>query len=191
MQMRTNAAKISIYLTSLAVLFATTAACSSSTSGGVDAGTGNEGGGELADDAAALLDSGPVPDTASDARFSPTTPGGESCDSNAFPAAATTCTIPGQYQVTEETCTSNNPSCTAKPGATYVWTAQVTVSGLEVKMTDGNTRLVRYALDGECSGKSSSGRTLRFLPNGSFVAEYGSSCSTGDAQAGLIKGVRK
>jgi hypothetical protein len=92
---------------------------------------------------------------------------GRSCSWASVPAATTTCAIPGTYQVTESGCTSSLAECRDRDifNPPYQWTATVTVSGTEVKLTNSNDRLIRCNLTAACECEKGRSK-FRFFRDG-------------------------
>jgi hypothetical protein len=104
------------------------------------------------------------------------TPAGDSCSPADFPPAQASCSIAGQYVVTETWC--KDGTCSTDPPAgsdNYQWVANVTVSGSQVKLTDGSSRLLLCQLSTACDCYSESGLLTRFSGTG-FVAIGKSDC---------------
>lgn len=103
------------------------------------------------------------------------TAAGESCSPADYPPAPATCAIEGQYIVTENDCLGG--ACASGPTGVdgYQWVANVTVTGTEVKLTNGTDRLFHCQLKTSCDCRDSNGELLRFSNSG-FVGLGRSDC---------------
>lgn len=104
------------------------------------------------------------------------TKGGVSCEKADLPPAASACTIPGTYDVTESLCSSTNAMCMdVQTALDYRWTAVVTLTGTTVKLTNGTDRLMHCELTPPCTCVSTGGNVYHFTNTG-FVSTGKSSC---------------
>ncbi len=123
--------------------------------------------------------------------FSSKTQGGQSCAVADLPPAASTCSIPGTYVVTESLCTSPDSTC-MNPATTtdFVWTANVTLTGTTVKLTNGTDRLLHCTLTPPCTCVGSGGDVFHFTATG-FTTINGSQCAGTATQPELDVGVKQ
>ncbi len=174
---------------SAAVLVAALLACGPT----IDVGQNVVDGGAASDAAASEAGEGGGGDAGQvDASARPSkTKGGESCATADLPPAASTCSIPGTYTVTENLCGSTDPTCTDIQTATpYTWTAEVSVTGTTVKLTNHVDRLLQCTLSSACTCLDS-GYELHFTSTG-FVAVDGFACRGGTGfQRELDHGVKQ
>lgn len=119
----------------------------------------------------------------------PKTSSGQVCVEGAIAAAATTCSIPGTYQVTESLCSSDDAACQPNTTAPYTWTATVTVTGQEVKLTNGTDRLLRCDLSGPCT--CAKGDSLYHFTATGFEALGRSGCVGSGRQVRFDVGVKQ
>ena len=116
------------------------------------------------------------------------TSAGESCNPSTFPAATTSCSIPGFYVITEADC--SNTAC-GDPLEIYQWMGSVTLTGTRVKITDGDARLMTCTLSTNCDCLSDS--TLYRFGESGFIATQRSTCRDPDGGQFyyLTKGIRQ
>lgn len=170
------------------VLSAASVACGSTIDVGRDVGDGGTG-----SDAKSGFD---VPDSGAGGMdgattFSSKTQSGQSCAVADLPPAASACSIPGSYVVTESLCTSPNATCMDPATTTdFVWTADVTLTGTTVKLTNGSNRLLHCELSPPCTCVGSGGDVFHFTATG-FTTINGSQCQGTATQPELDVGVKQ
>ncbi|MEO6420138.1 MAG: hypothetical protein ABIP39_12050 [Polyangiaceae bacterium] len=170
------------------LLGAASVACSSTIDVGRDVGDGGPG-----SDARSVLNDADSGTSGKDATAagSSKTKSGASCESADLPPAGSACTIPGTYVVTESLCSSTDATCMDPAGTTdYVWTANVTLTGTTVKLTNGTDRLLHCELTPPCTCLSSSGKPYHFTETG-FTTIGGSQCAGTATQGELDVGVKQ
>ncbi|MBX3192202.1 MAG: hypothetical protein KF819_34755 [Labilithrix sp.] len=124
-------------------------------------------------DASTASDSGAKDSARTD--FFGRTAAGESCNPAEYPPATTSCAIAGQYTVTESWCQGGVCGAAPPSADAYQWLANVTVTGTEVRLTNGTNRLLRCQLETACDCRSSSGDLTRFTSSG-FVSLGKTAC---------------
>lgn len=172
------------------VLCAASVACGSTIDvGGKSDGAAGADTGAGTDGATSVYDSGSS-DAAGDApeTFSSKTKKGVSCAVADLPPAASACSIPGSYEVTESLCSSPDPTC--RDLEDYVWTANVTLTGTEVELTNGTDRLLSCELAPPCSCVGKSGDVFHFTSAG-FATIGTSHCQGSATQNQLVVGVKQ
>lgn len=177
------------FSSALFVLCMASVACSST----IDVGQANGDGGG-GSDAKSGFDEGDGGADASgkDATTAPpsTTKDGVSCANADLPPAASACSIPGSYTVTESMCSSTNATCMdPQTSMDFVWTADVTLTGTTVKLTNGTNRLMHCVLTPPCTCVDSSGDMYHFTATG-FASVGRSSCQGSATQPYLTTGVK-
>jgi hypothetical protein len=113
-----------------------------------------------------------------------TTAAGESCSPSDYPPAAASCAIAGLYTVTESWCHGGACGATAPTPDVYQWVANVTVSGTEVKLTNGTNRLFHCQLSTACDCVVSNGSLIRFSGDAFVSVEEGADCPGGSSGIG-------
>lgn len=118
------------------------------------------------------------------------TAAGESCNPSSFPAAGGSCSIPGAYTINEVGCTGG--ACGSVPAPDYQWTGAITVTGTEVKITNGSNRLLKCQLTTACDCVSSGGSLYRFTSTG-FLSAGKDDCvaDPGITHYYLVKGTKQ
>ncbi len=156
----------SLYLVSLGVLIMACGASSEPTAAG-----------DAATDGSVLGDASTESSTSGSK-----TKTGASCNVEEY-NTPTDCNIPGTYTVTENACSSPDSTCTdyqSVEAGPYPWTATVTVTGDEIKLTNGTNRLIKCKLTDKC-GCFGIGRVFGFTNTG-FVGFLTNMCSSGKTQ---------
>ena len=177
-----------VFLSALALSAASVFAC------GPTIDVGQTDGGRASDGATSDLgeggaDAGMRSDSATTG--SSKTKAGQSCEKADLPPAGNACSIPGVYTVTESMCSSTDPTCMdVQTTPDYVWTANVTISGTTVKLTNGTNRLMHCVLTPPCTCVSTSGDLFNFTSTG-FAATGKSQCQGTAVQNQLTTGVKQ
>ena len=119
------------------------------------------------------------------------TKAGQSCEKADLPPAGSACSIPGVYTVTESMCSSTDPTCMdVQTTPDFVWTADVTISGTTVKLTNHTNRLMHCVLTPPCTCVATGGDLYNFTSTG-FAATGKSQCQGTAVQNMLVTGVNQ